>query len=235
MHALKYALLATLVFSAPAFAADLAPQSIEPAAPIAVAPTFSWTGFYAGVHAGAAFADTKLDSYKVNATGFIGGAHAGYNLQLNSNVVIGLEGDIDYTSLSKKKLVESESEGDLFRNGYVKAESQWQGSVRARLGYAIDRFLPYVTGGVAFGDEKFSVSEVSNVDTNYTASSSKTAVGWTAGGGAEYAVTDNWLVRGEVRYTDLGNRNFSFDTIDSGAIKSRFDQVSTTLGASYKF
>jgi outer membrane immunogenic protein len=65
---------------------------------------------------------------------------------------------------------------------------------------------------------------------------SQTAVGRTAGGGLEYAIDDHWIVRGEVRYTDFGNRNFNFGCgTDADYLKSRFNEVSTTLGVSYKF
>ncbi|MDQ0392522.1 outer membrane protein [Labrys monachus] len=225
---IRLALAALLLTSTSAFAADLAPQSVEPAAPIA-APVFSWTGFYAGVHAGAVFGDAKsTDSEfgiraKFNNTGFIGGAHAGYNEEFDNNVVIGLEGDIDYTSLSKTT---SQTVDGTF--GSAKFKSDWQGSVRARAGYAFDQILPYVTGGVAFADEKLSV-EIPGTGSD---SSSKTRVGWTAGAGVEYAIDQNWIVRGEVRYTDFGKQNM---TLLGDRVKTRFNETTTELGVSYKF
>jgi outer membrane immunogenic protein len=220
---MRLALAALLLTSTSAFAADLAPQ------PMPIAPVFSWTGFYAGVHAGAVFSDAKATDTlfgaraKFNNTGFIGGGHVGYNEQFDNNIVIGLEGDIDYSSLSKTT---SEFFGGT--PGTAKFQSDWQGSVRARAGYALDQFLPYVTGGVAFGDEKFSV-EVPGIG---GASQSKTRVGWTAGGGVEYAIDQNWIVRGEVRYTDFGNQNI---TLLGDPVKTRFNEVTTELGVSYKF
>ncbi|MDQ0394291.1 outer membrane protein [Labrys monachus] len=208
-----------------AFAADLAPQPVEPAAPVEL--PFSWTGFYVGAHAGAVFSDAKLSSpvtgvrQGFDSTGFIGGAHLGYNEQFDNNIVVGLEGDIDYSSLSKSQYL-----GD---GAYGKFKNDWQGSVRARLGYAFDRFLPYLTAGVAFGDQKFSVYDPG---TGLGASSNKTAVGWTAGGGVEYAWDDHWSVRGEVRYTDFGKKNIDFA---GTRLKGRFNDTTTTLGISYKF
>ncbi|MDQ0392590.1 outer membrane protein [Labrys monachus] len=221
------AAFALLMTSTAAFAADLAPQPVEPAAPVEL--PFSWTGFYAGVHLGAVFSDAKAtDSEfgiraKFNNTGFIGGGHVGYNEEFDNNVVIGLEGDIDYTSLSKTT---SQTVDGTF--GSAKFKSDWQGSVRARLGYAFDRFLPYVTAGVAFGDQKLSVY----IPDIGSASSSKTRVGWTVGGGVEYAIDDHWLLRGEVRYTDFGKQNSNFF---GDRVKIRFNEVSTLIGVSYKF
>jgi outer membrane immunogenic protein len=220
---MRLALAALLLTSTSAFAADLAPQAAEPIAPI-VAPVYNWTGFYAGLHAGAVFGDAKVTNPGIGSetfrnTGFIGGAHAGYNQQFDNNIVIGLEGDIDYSSLSKSK---------NFDTGSDKFKSDWQGSIRARAGYAMDQFLPYVTAGVAFGDEQLKSFD----STVGGFSSSKTVVGWTAGGGLEYAIDPNWIVRGEVRYTDFGKQNFNFA---GDRIKVRFDEVTTELGVSYKF
>jgi outer membrane immunogenic protein len=218
---LRLAIAALLLTSTSAFAADLAPQSVEPAAPVAVAPVFNWTGFYAGVHAGAVFGQGKLEvpslpaTAKYNSVGFIGGVHAGYNEQFDGGFVVGLEGDIDYSSFNKKKVV-------LATNTQFKNE--WQGSVRARAGYAIDNLLPYVTGGVAFGDEKASAAGFG--------STSDTRVGWTAGAGIEYAIDPNWIVRGEARYVDLGTAS---STVAGARVRTKFQATNTTLGVSYKF
>jgi outer membrane immunogenic protein len=77
---------------------------------------------------------------------------------------------------------------------------------------------------------------VSPVAGDFPVASSKTAVGWTADGGLEYAFDDNWIVRGEVRYTEYGGRNFNFFVPGAGplALKMPFNEVSTTLGASHK-
>jgi outer membrane immunogenic protein len=214
-----------LLASPAAFAADLAPQPVEPAVPVEL--PYSWTGFYVGVHAGGIFSNAKLSvpgtftRGSFDSTGFIGGAHAGYNLQFDNNIVIGLEGDIDYSSLSKTRF--------LGAGTYGKFENQWQGSVRGRIGYAFDRWLPYLTGGVAFGEQKFSIfSPVVGVGL----SSDDTRVGWTAGGGIEYAWDDNWSVRGEVRYTDFGSKNINFA---GTPLKAKFNDTTATLGVSYKF
>ncbi|WP_413992720.1 outer membrane protein [Labrys okinawensis] len=208
---------AALLSTTSAFAADLAPAPVEP---VAVITPYNWTGFYIGVHAGVDIGQGKVDGADFNTTGFIGGAHAGYNYQFEGPWVVGLETDIDYSSFSKSETV-TDGAGGVFR---AKFKNEWQGSTRARVGYAFDRFLPYITGGVAYGDEKISgLGGGSNSDTR---------VGWTAGAGLEYAIYDNWLVRGEVRYVDLGSHNFN---IAGTRHKTRFDSTNITLGVSYKF
>jgi outer membrane immunogenic protein len=229
---LHLALAAFLLTFTPALAADLAPQPAEPAAPVYVA--YSWTGFYLGLHAGVVGSNVKATNQLTGAsaglddTGFIGGAHAGYNYQFDYGFVLGLEGDIDYTSLSKSRSFAGPTftESDKFK-------SDWQGSIRARAGYAFDRFLPYVTGGVAFANENFRASGFDTVLGPYGGSSSTTRTGWTVGGGVEYAYDENWLIRAEIRYSDLGKKSFSFT--NSAPIKLRFNEVSGTVGVSYKF
>jgi outer membrane immunogenic protein len=217
------ALATLLLTSTSALAADLAPAPVEPIVPVVTA--YDWTGFYVGAHAGADFGRGKIGGQKFDSTGFLGGAHLGYNMEFEGRWVVGLEGDIDYSSFSKSKNVSViDPVAGVEFDRRAKFKNEWQGSVRARLGYAFDRFLPYLTGGVAFGDEKISITGLG--------SNSDTRVGWTAGGGLEYAVTDNWLVRGEVRYVDLGSNTQHIGGIRA---KTRFNSVNATIGVSYKF
>ena len=89
--------------------------------------------------------------------------------------------------------------------------SDIQGAIRARAGYALDRLLIYVAGGAAFG--RFSTTSfIGGIDflsgrTSYFASGNRstTRVGWTLGGGVEYAVNDHWSARVEYRYSDFGH------------------------------
>ena len=215
---MRLALAALLLTSTSAFAADLAPQAVEPVAPV-VAPVYNWTGFYAGVHAGALIGQGKVDHAKFDGAGFLGGVHAGYNAQFDGGWVVGLETDIDYSSVKKSKAV---TDGDIVTRATLKNE--WQGSTRARFGYAFDNILPYVTGGVAYGNVKTSIAGVG--------SKTHTRVGWTAGAGVEYAIDQNWIVRGEVRYTDFGKQNIN---ILGDRVKTRFNETTTELGVSYKF
>lgn len=220
---LRLALAALLVSASPVLAADLGYSTAEPVAPVL---PYSWTGFYVGAHAGAAFGNAKVSSIDgfrqgYNNAGFIGGLHAGYNYQFENNWVVGLEGDLDYTSLSKTR------HGIAAIGPFATSfKSEWQGSIRGRVGYAFDRFLPYLTAGVAFADEKFRVSVPAGI-----ASHSTTRAGWTVGAGLEYAVDDHWSVRGEVRYSDFGKWRLR----GTGGGKVRFNETTALVGVSYKF
>lgn len=122
------------------------------------------------------------------------GATLGYNWQLPNNVVLGIEGDLSWPG----------AEGDAAcPNADFECHSKvtWLGTVRPRLGYAIDRFMPYVTGGAAFG----KVNLWSPAGVFFPAiSESHTAFGWAAGAGVEYAFTDHLTAKLEYRHVDLG-------------------------------
>lgn len=145
--------------------------------------------------------------------GFTGGVQAGYNMQ-NGNWVWGLEADLDYLGLNGSKsgtfAFPSTLPGGaigpptmLFSTA-TKVSTDWLITARPRIGYAWDRWLFYVTGGLAIGQEKVSqtITVIApNVSTNRFSS---TRVGWTVGGGVEYALSKQWSLKGEYLYVDLG-------------------------------
>ena len=196
----KFLLAATLLcgVTGSAFAADAIVQE-----PVIVAPAvFNWTGGYVGGQVGYLWGDGNFTSdagiADVGPDGWLGGIYVGYNYQMANNVVLGVDADFAWTGADDS----STAFVGLAPVGRLDTELQWEGAVRARLGYAIDRFLPYVAGGVAFGHMEGSAYDGSGV---YQGSDSDTGVGWTIGAGVEYAFTDNVLFRTEYRYTDFGD------------------------------
>ena len=197
-----------------AFAADLAPPPVY----VPPAPIFTWTGIYIGGQIGYAWASgnnnfTGFDPFFGPAggtflstsaggtpSGVIGGANVGYNYQIN-HWVFGIEGSVDGTSLSNTAVLGFPDGTAL--TAHTKADIQ--GSIRGRLGVAWDRALIYATGGVAFGGFNTDVS-ILNPAVPFFANGnvSNTRVGWTVGGGIQYAITNNWSVRAEYRYTNWG-------------------------------
>jgi outer membrane immunogenic protein len=209
------------------------------------------------------FGDYAAFSY--NTSGVIGGAHVGYNLQL-SQFVIGLEGDVDGTSQSKQYNgflpfgtslvtgIPGALVAPLGGNINVNVNHNIEGSIRGRLGYAWDRVLLYATGGVAFGGFNTTVSGnfpgglfggaiVGFPPFGGSTSASTTRVGWTVGGGLEYAVTNNWSVRAEYRYTDFGRSTIYATGFDNGSpfvasgsdFNRHFTENRVQVGFSYKF
>ena len=232
-HALPAALLS---LAGSAFAADL-PARLAPAPVFASAPIFTWTGLYAGAQVGAGWYEDRLSEFDVCAprcrdsapgrsTGVVGGGHVGYNVQFGG-LVVGVEGDFEGTTLSHTTVYPL-SAPDTFRS-----EIGWQSSVRGRLGYAFDRVMIYGTGGVAFADINHTYREAT---TPITQSLSDVRTGWTAGGGVEYALSNNWSARVEYRYADFGAKNDVPAIAFPRFIERHTETVqSVRVGFSYKF
>ncbi len=217
---------------ASASAADLGGGMKEPvpyyAPPVSV---FTWTGFYAGLQTGYAWgtADhtySNGSSGSSDPEGWIGGGYGGYNWQ-SGNLVLGFEADIEGGNIS-----------GTFSDGagtFGSSDLNWQGSLRGRIGIAADRTLFYMTGGWAFGDADVSGSTPILV-APFIASGSTSAdlSGWTLGGGMEYAVTNNFTVRAEYRYTDFGDVTANFDNF---SVNMPVDVQTSAIrvGAGWKF
>lgn len=208
------ALASALAFSstAAALAADLTEQEAAPPA-VFQTPAFTWTGAYIGIQGGAGWMDgtaTKFGRYtaKQDFDGSVVGGFAGYNWQFENGVVVGVEGDIEYNSNDEK----------IFGNKTVGTD--WAGSVRGRVGYAIDRLLVFGTAGWTMANGHI---EYPCVDENQKFS------GWTAGAGVDYALTDKVLLRGEYRYSDFGNKEIV------RGMNIDFDQSAVKVGLAVKF
>ena len=191
-----------------ATAADLGSRRV--AVPAAVlAPVHSWTGFYVGLNAGYGFANTNLNTRSEgflpgSGGGFVGGGQIGYNYQIN-NVVLGVEGDFGYFGVRRSaSLTEA---GETVSGRW---QTNWDASVRARLGLAVDRTLFYVTGGVAFTDLSVRATN-STPGLTETISASHNRVGWTIGAGVEHAFAPNWTARAEYLYANYGSKGLTFN------------------------
>jgi len=237
---MKRFLLATVALaalSAPAAAADLATKYPVKAVPV---PVFSWTGFYIGANVG--YGGDKFDydvnvlglpvgNLSTNSSGFFVGGQLGYNYQFANNVVIGLETDIQWSDIGSSLDINAVGFPILSASSTV----DYFGTIRARLGYAFDRFLPYITGGVAYGKTSADVSIVGLP----IWSQSSTSWGWTIGGGAEYAITNNWTFKAEYLYVDLGSNTYDLGAafLAPGILTSSADTQFHTIkaGVNYKF
>ena len=197
----------------PTFAADTVfEEPPAPAAPMEEPPVASWGGAYAGITLGYGFEGRANDSATgaIDTDGFVGGAFAGYNYDAGG-IVAGVEADINYSGV----------EG---ANGAAVAESGVDGSLRARLGYAVTPdILPYITAGGAA--QRLEITDGAGSDAN-------TTLGWTAGVGTDVKVTENVFGRVEYRYTDFGSETFN---TGSGArsVDSRDHRIQFGVGMKF--
>ncbi len=173
-------------------AADL-PRAMPTKAPAYVPAAYNWTGFYAGLNGGYGWGRSRWSSFGNSSDpsgGMVGGTF-GYNWQaLGSPWVFGIEGDIDWSDMR-----------GTFTNAACPAgcetRNNWLGTVRGRVGYAWDRVMPYITGGLAVGDiEANQAGFAKQGDTN---------AGWTVGAGVEAAIVGNWTAKVEYLHVDLGS------------------------------
>jgi outer membrane immunogenic protein len=223
--------LGILTWSGPCFAGDL------PAAPPPEpAPPFTWTGFYVGGQLGWARPDSSYNvttrspnkgrdhsSPDSTKNGILGGGFAGYNYQID-HLVIGAEADLDFVISGKIRTAAGHS--------FITAHTNFFGSARGRIGWAANRVLLYGTGGLAFQ------SPVTRVPT--TAISVRTSddlrLGWTAGGGVEYAVTDGWIAGLEYRHSEYETESGSYKLRRTKVRFSQDKDVNQVVGrVSYKF
>ena len=210
-----------------ASAADMAVK----ARPVPVA-IYSWTGCYIGVSAGGKWAraedsvvipgvtgaglvvpTTAVDVTQEPSTWLVGG-QAGCNMQ-SGNWVFGVEADAHAQRWSGLYTLGAGVPAPFVVGDQFGLSSDWQASVRGRVGYAMDRTLFYVTGGVAFTEIKsytnwipaFGVPPVAFPGT--IAYDRQIAFGGTVGAGIEYAWTNNFTVGVEGRYTWYGTERLA--------------------------
>jgi outer membrane immunogenic protein len=251
--------VAATALAASALAADLPSRRPPPQMYVPPPPIFTWSGFYVGVNAGAAFRADNNNGFNnaVFAFGgaapfipgflgttnnntsnlhFIGGGQAGFNWQINQ-FVLGVEADGQALGRSNNNAF-----GGFGNNGG--SSVSFLGTARARLGVAFDRFLVYGTGGLAYGNTGWpntvfglNGAGAPALFTNF-GSSSNIRLGYVAGAGVEYAFTRNFTAKVEYLYTDLGRTTRTyFDPTTGGgfAFSNRERNHIIRAGLNYKF
>jgi outer membrane immunogenic protein len=161
-------------------------------------------------------------STRANVRGPLGGIQAGYNEQFG-RWVLGVEADIQATGQDRKEngtvIYTSVSTPTCDSSGSnpcrVSVSNRWElpwfGTLRGRLGFTEDRWLLYATGGLAVGEARshFGFSENQFENVALAAHDSVVKGGWTAGAGVEASLGNNWSVKAEYLFIDLGSRSFS--------------------------
>lgn len=197
---------------------------------------FNWTGFYVGAHVGASVSDTdfRFPAGNHGSSSFAGGLQAGYNVRAGT-VVYGLETDVTWRGGADTTVV-----GPL--NGVsqtITSEQNWLMTVRPRIGLLLaPQALAYVTGGLAFGSVDHTVTLAGPGTAVAGASRSDTQTGWTLGGGIEWALDNNWTLKAEYLYVDLGSTTLTTPaTTAFGGTTTTFDDASHLwrAGLNYRF
>lgn len=204
------------IASGPALAADL-PVRQAPAAyvPPPVVAYYNWTGCYIGLNGGYGWSkDQSIDAVASNGNTFsnagslsvsggFGGGQVGCNYQAGA-AVFGIETDFQGAGMSKSfgpATIVVPATLTVTASDKVK----WFGTLRGRIGYAADRVLLYVTGGLAYANNSFDFTGVDAAANSFTISSSTTKTGYVLGAGVEWAVAGPWTVKAEYQYLNFGS------------------------------
>lgn len=236
----KIAYLATsaaaLVMATSAMAADLPYRRAAPAPMEAYPPAFttsSWTGGYVGGSIGwrSTSFDPVMNSMEIagksrNTATF--GGFAGYNFQVSPNIVLGVEGDMNYGKTNAHGPAVVSGPGMLSSRYSL----DWAGSARGRIGYTQDSWMIYGTGGLAFADLKMQ-GTYTTPGAFWTTTDSKWAAGYAVGAGLEYMLTQNLTLRGEYLYSDFGRHSVSIP--NGGQASVEVDSHTARAGVAYKF
>jgi len=241
----------TLAALAPqaATAADMPQYSPPPV--ITAVPSWDWSGFYLGLNAGygwgqndgATFsfidpggawfgpcltAGACVPGISYDRNGFVGGLQGGYNWQFDQ-FVFGIEADINYSDMDGSRALATAVAPFAVGSYRSTSEITWLATLRARAGFAIDRGLIYATAGLAGGGVKDSFQwGFPALGQVYQGRASDTEWGWTAGGGFEYAMTDNFILGAEVLYFDLGDT-----TVPGVPVAGFAPPVGTSIAGNY--
>lgn len=234
----KYFILPLLLLSNlaihPALAGD--PPSVEAAAS-KPATSFSWTGMHAGLNLGYGWSNqTAIYGYETRlpplrpagptgaswanesplARGVFGGAQVGYDYQISgAGAVLGLQADFQGAGLSGN--VDGAGRFNTRRSYYpifsMQQTLDWFGTVRGRVGYTpLSQLLIYGTGGFAYGGGTGAFSVLYSDFKDFAGKSvNNTNTGWTAGGGVEWALWNNWTMKAEYLYLNLGSTPSFFE------------------------
>lgn len=180
----------------------------------------NWTGLYLGGHAGWGDGQDELTGAidrTVDTSGFLGGAHAGYNYQSGA-FVAGLEIDGDWLN--------ADGSENLSANRSIEMSTDWMSSLRLRLGFATGNWLLYGTAGVAITELDMTL-----VQPGADLSLSGTMTGYAAGIGAEVALTRSVSARIEALHYGFGPETFN---TPRGAIDAEVDFTTIRGGLSIK-
>ncbi|MEY2479935.1 MAG: outer rane immunogenic protein [Verrucomicrobiota bacterium] len=231
------------------------------AAPAPSCP-INWSGFYLGLNGGYSWgsADTNFDplpdaasffsiepiTLQPDPSGAIGGGQIGYNFQWNW-LVLGVETDFQGSGLdgsdSRSPIIDitgaANSAGTFIESSQ---RTDWFGTARAKIGVTpFCRLLLYVTGGLAYGHVNYEANTdfTDQAGPFYLSSFETTKVGWTVGGGLEYALSNHWSLKAEYLYYDLGDESATAQASDGRPFAMHYNWETTANvvrgGLNFKF
>ncbi|ACS50629.1 outer membrane protein [Bartonella grahamii] len=158
------------------------------------------------------------------------GAQSTQAVDKNNSSVYGIE---QMKRVASELGLDQEDEVETLNHTF---KQNWGGATRVRIGFAADRFMPYLAGGIAYGQFQDTISisvkdeDGRVVSSKNLADETKTMIGYTLGGGVDFSVLDNVIVRAEYRYSDFGKKKFAKEKFEVNYKTNDF-----RVGVAYKF
>ena len=230
-------------------------SAADTTSPAMITP-YQWTGFYVGGHLGDAWGRSDWSARGPGATtlngslgfnlpydafkgtgSYFSGLQVGYNYQLPTGLVLGALTDMSFpNTIAGTETFASPSTGQA---SYGET-AEYSGTARARIGYALDDWLLYSTGGLAWTEDRFTRTQLVATPVGGTAtpgttdSSLHTRIGWVAGAGVEFPVAASWTANLEYLFTDFSPLTVVFPT-GAQRVNSDLELQDVRLGLNYQF
>jgi outer membrane immunogenic protein len=206
-------LMATSMAGVAAYAADLPEAQVEQQQIYSPTSAISWTGFYAGINGGFGSGSAPSSTgtaFNISPSGGFLGAQIGYNHHLTDNIVLGIEADADWANMTGRNPTGGPT---------VTETINWFGTVRGRLGYAMDTWLPYVTAGLAVA----GATRTTTVGSGQSIGATHT--GYVLGAGIEWAFAGDWSAKLEYQHLSLGAVTYSFSGPPPASVSLTADTI----------
>jgi outer membrane immunogenic protein len=217
-----------MALAVPARAADL------PARPYVKGPIpllYNWTGFYIGAHFGASFSSetvtplAALGAMTTNPSGVLGGFQLGYNYQFSPNWLVGVEGEVSFTSATGNASFVTPAAAVTATSNH-----NWYDTLAARFGFVQNNWMFYAKAGGAWMNADYALASTAVGASNVNA----TRTGFTVGAGAEYAFSPTWSAKVEYAYLDFGTDTIGF-IVPAGLTNIHTEVHEVKFGLNYHF
>jgi opacity protein-like surface antigen len=202
----------------------------------AAAPAFHWDGIYAGANFGGAWKNredvtTPIGIAATDPSGVLGGVQLGYNYKLAPAWLVGIEGELDWTSAQgKNNFVDTTGAGTALS---VTSDHHWYDTLSGRLGYVMGPLMLYAKGGGAWMNADYRGEVNSGLD-GFTLSN-VTRTGWNVGAGLEYMLGSRWSAKLEYDHLDFGTKDFAFATPFGNGATAKTAVNEIKAGVNYHF
>ncbi len=198
------------------------------------APAYHWTGLYFGANFGGAFnredVTTPIGVSATNPTGVLGGVQFGYNYLLAPHWLVGLEGELGWTSgQGRTNFIDPAGTTALS----VTSDHNWYDTASARLGYVTGPLMLYGKGGAAWMNADYRLDVNSGLDGGTVMSANRG--GWNLGAGLEYMLGSRWSAKLEYDFLDFGSKTLDFSTPFGNGLTFKSSVNEVKAGVNYHF